>query len=282
MELFVDSARLEEIEDALKRGFATGITTNPALLSRLPKCDFEGHIKKIIALIDKYKKRGMHLSVEVFSKNPDEILSQAKRFVQEFEYPISVKVQIGWNELEVIHSLAQEKISVNCTACMTITQAVMAANAGAEYVSLFFNRIRDADPKNLKAKLATYKTMAKKAGEKKELSFQAQLEKEIVTISTHIQKSPELLEQGIVDENDFDPVYVIQNVRKLLDAKQMKTKIISGSIRSVLDVKESMLAGAHIVTVPPAHFMNMSSHYKTDESIEEFLNYFAEWQKKNA
>ena len=281
MELFIDSARLDEIEDALKRGFVSGITTNPALLSRLPKCDFEGHIKKIIELIDKHQKRGIHLSVEVFSKKPDEILTQAKHFVKEFQYPISVKVQIGWNELEVIHSLAKEKISVNCTACMTITQAVMAANAGAEYVSLFFNRIRDADPKILKAKLANYKTMAKKSGENKEPGFQAHLEKEITTINTHLKKSPELIEQGIVEDNDFDPVYVIQNVRKLLDAKKMNTKIISGSIRSVLDVKESMLAGAHIVTVPPAHFMNMASHYKTDESIEEFLKHFAEWQGKN-
>ncbi len=281
MELFIDSARLDEIEDALKRGFVSGITTNPALLSRLPKCDFEGHIKKIIELIDKHQKRGIHLSVEVFSKKPDEILTQAKHFVKEFQYPISVKVQIGWNELEVIHSLAKEKISGNCTACMTITQAVMAANAGAEYVSLFFNRIRDADPKILKAKLANYKTMAKKSGENKEPGFQAHLEKEITTINTHLKKSPELIEQGIVEDNDFDPVYVIQNVRKLLDAKKMNTKIISGSIRSVLDVKESMLAGAHIVTVPPAHFMNMASHYKTDESIEEFLKYFAEWQGKN-
>lgn len=281
MEIYVDSARLDEIEDALKRGFIRGITTNPALLSRLPKCDFEEHIKKIIELIAKQKKTGIHLSVEVFSKDPKEILKQAKHFVKVFKYPISIKVQIGWNELEIIHSLAREKISVNCTACMTVSQAIMAANAGAKYVSIFFNRIRDADPKNLEVKLATYRTMAKKANEKKEFGFKEQLEKEIVTLNLHLQNSPDLIKRNVVEENDFNPVYVIQSIRKLLDAGKMDTKIISGSIRSVLDVKESMLAGAHIVTVPPAHFVDMASHYKTDESIEEFLTYFTEWQRKN-
>src|SRR3990167_1036867 len=101
MKIFIDSANLAEIEEGLKRGFASGITTNPSLLAKEPKGSFEGHIGKIIDLIKKYQP-GIHLSVEVFSRDKDEILKQAKSFMDKFGYPqLSIKVQIGWDELEV-------------------------------------------------------------------------------------------------------------------------------------------------------------------------------------
>ena len=66
-----------------------------------------------------------------FSRDAEEIIQQAKRFVQHFAYPsMSIKIQVGWNELETIKQLSRLGISVNCTACMTATQAIMAANAG--------------------------------------------------------------------------------------------------------------------------------------------------------
>ena len=135
----------------LKRGFAYGITTNPSLLAKEPKTSFESQVGKIIELINAYQP-GIHLSVEVFSKNQDEILKQAQKFVQEFNYPqISVKVHVGWDELETIKKLAQMGISVNCTACMSVSQAIMARCAGAKYVSLFWGRIRDGgnDPEKI-------------------------------------------------------------------------------------------------------------------------------------
>src|SRR3990167_4248279 len=178
MKLFIDTANLVDIEAALKRGFIHGVTTNPSLLAKEPKGKFDDHIKKIIELL-RANKDGAHLSVEVFSNNPEEILRQAREFIRIFGYPsLSIKVQIGWNELEVIHKLAKEGIAVNCTACMTVSQAVMAAQAGARYVSLFWGRIRDAG---------------------KDVKF--------------AKERSDALEARTLEEDDFDPIKVIQKTR---------------------------------------------------------------------
>src|SRR3989344_2335416 len=77
MKLFADTANLTDIESALKKGFIQGITTNPSLLAKEPKGSFESHIGQIVELI-KTHKNGIHLSVEVFSRNLDEIIRQAQ------------------------------------------------------------------------------------------------------------------------------------------------------------------------------------------------------------
>lgn len=242
MKIFIDSANLADIEKCLIRGFAHGITTNPSLLAKEPKTSFDLHIKKIIELIGKYQP-GIHLSVEVFSKNQDEILKQAQKFVQEFNYPqISVKVHVGWDELETIKKLAQMGISVNCTACMSVSQAIMAARAGAKYVSLFYGRIRDGGHDPEKAELRD-----------------------------------NLKERNVLEDADFDPYHVIRTIRNIFDESGLTTEIIAGSIRGVLDIKHACLAGAHIITIPPKFFPEMMSHFKTDQVVEQFIKDFSEW-----
>src|SRR5215831_10164231 len=144
MKLFVDTANLEELEACLKRGFPSGVTTNPAILSKEKQCDFRDHINEMIALLLRYDCK-IPLSVEVFTTDPDEMLQQSEEFVGHFgHYPyLNVKVPIGWNELAVVAELRRRGIEVNCTCCMSFNQAVMAARAGANYVSLFWGRIRD-------------------------------------------------------------------------------------------------------------------------------------------
>jgi len=143
MKLFVDSANLAEIESALQRGFPSGITTNPSILSKEKRTDFNEHIQRIIDLLKQYDY-DIPLSIEVFTTEPEEMILQADEFIHPFDYPnLVIKVPIGWNELQVIHSLRQRDIKVNCTCCMSFNQAVIAAGAGANYVSLFYNRIRD-------------------------------------------------------------------------------------------------------------------------------------------
>ena len=144
MKIFIDSANLAEIEEALQRGFPAGITTNPSILSKEEKGDFREHIKKIIGLIEKYGY-DIPLSVEVFSTKPEEMVAQAEDFVRHFGAyrNLNVKVPIGWDELAVIRELRRRGVKVNCTCCMSYNQAIMAARAGANYVSLFYGRIRD-------------------------------------------------------------------------------------------------------------------------------------------
>jgi transaldolase len=144
MKLFVDTANLEELEQCLKRGFPSGVTTNPSILSKEQRRDFRDHINDMIALLQKYHCE-IPLSVEVFTANPDEMLAQAEEFLGYFgHYPhLNIKVPVGWEELAVIAELRRRGIRVNCTCCMSYNQAVMAARAGANYVSLFWGRIRD-------------------------------------------------------------------------------------------------------------------------------------------
>lgn len=241
MKIFIDTANLQDIEAALQRGFIRGITTNPSLLSKEPKTQFEKHIGQIIDLINTLQP-GVSLSVEVFSRDPKEIIRQAKYFVKTFAYPeLAIKVQIGWDELAVIKELAAEGIQVNCTCVMTVNQAVMAAAAGSRFVSLFWCRIRDG------------------IGEK------------------HKAEREEFMKIGNLEQSDFDPSYVVQEARKIFDRAYSGVEIIAGSLRGAVDVKAAGLSGAHIVTVPPKFFLPMVRHFKTDEVVQQFLNDFSSW-----
>ncbi len=243
MKLFIDSANLKDIEDALARGFS-GITTNPSLLAKEPKGKFERHIGKIVDLIEKYNPNA-HLSVEVFSRDEKEILRQAKAFSKKFRLPaLSIKIQIGWDELKIIHALRQEKISVNCTCNMSLSQALLAATAGAEFISFFWGRIRDGGE-----------------GEKSS------------------SERNDLIQRKVLVGKDFNPHSVISEARSLFDRSYPNAKIIAGSIRSVSDIVDAGLAGAHIVTVPPKFFKDMVSHFKTDEVVKQFLEDFEQWLK---
>jgi transaldolase len=144
MKIFIDSANLQEIEESLKRGFPDGITTNPSILSKEQRRDFKEHIRDIISLLRRYDAN-LPLSVELFTTNVDDMLRQADSFVSDFgDYEqLAIKVPIGWDELRVIHHLRKQGVKVNCTCCMSYNQAIIAARAGANYVSLFWGRIRD-------------------------------------------------------------------------------------------------------------------------------------------
>jgi transaldolase len=144
MKYFADTANLDEIEQCLKRGFISGVTTNPSILSKEQKRDFRVHIKEIIGLLKNYD-HDIPLSVEVFTDKPEQMVAQAEEFLSHFGHykSLNVKVPIGWGELAVIHELRKRGIKVNCTCCMSYNQAIIAARAGANFVSLFWGRIRD-------------------------------------------------------------------------------------------------------------------------------------------
>ncbi len=144
MKLFVDSASLTEIEASLTRGFASGVTTNPSILAKEEKRDYREIVRDIINLITKFGAP-LPLSVEVFTMDPDEMIRQAEELVQHFgDYKgLTIKVPVGWDELRLIARLTDLHIPVNATCCMSFNQAVMALDAGARYVSLFYGRIRD-------------------------------------------------------------------------------------------------------------------------------------------
>jgi transaldolase len=144
VKLFVDTADVKELETCLERGFPSGVTTNPMLIARANCTDFSEHIRSMIDALIKHDAK-IPLSVEVNTTDPAKMADQAEEFVREFgDYPyLNIKIPIGWNELKVIAQLARRQVPVNCTCCMSYNQAVMAARAGARFVSLFWGRIRD-------------------------------------------------------------------------------------------------------------------------------------------
>jgi transaldolase len=144
VKIFVDSANLIEIEETLKRGFPAGITTNPSILSKEQRRDFKVHIRELISLLRRYDS-SIPLSVEVFTTEPRAMLAQVEQFLSDFgDYEqLYIKVPIGWDELRVIHQVKRLGGKVNCTCCMSYNQAIIAAQAGADFVSLFWGRIRD-------------------------------------------------------------------------------------------------------------------------------------------
>ncbi len=144
MKIFVDTANLADIEAALERGFVRGITTNPSILSKEERRDFRTHIRDIIGLLRRHGA-ALPLSVELFTADPRAMIGQAEEFLDAFgDYErLYIKVPIGWDELRVIAALKKRGARVNCTCCMAYNQAVMAAAAGADFVSLFWGRIRD-------------------------------------------------------------------------------------------------------------------------------------------
>jgi transaldolase len=143
MKIFLDSANLQELESCLKRGCISGVTTNPTILSKEPKTDFMKHIQKMADLCKSYNQV-IPLSVEVFTTDPEEMVKQAHLLVDSIDYEnLNIKVPIGWDELEVIHRLTRDGIAVNCTCIFNEGQSILAAQAGAEFISIFMGRLKD-------------------------------------------------------------------------------------------------------------------------------------------
>lgn len=138
VQIFLDSANLQEIEEALSWGVISGLTTNPSLMSRESEL-FELLVKKICSLMEGYP-----VSVEVLSTAADEMVREARHLVS-LASNITVKIPMGIEGLKAVCRLNQvkEKILCNVTLVFSLNQALLAARAGAAYVSPFIGRLDD-------------------------------------------------------------------------------------------------------------------------------------------
>ncbi len=142
VKVFLDSARLGEIEAAIDRRCVAGVTTNPTFLLEEAGPRPLAHLRRVVSLI---RPQRLPLNVQVMSTTPAEMIEQAEAIREELDYAgLVVKVPCGWNELAVIADLDSRRFAVNGTACMSATQALMAAAAGARYVTLFYGKMSDA------------------------------------------------------------------------------------------------------------------------------------------
>lgn len=141
MQIFVDSANLVEIRKWLAEGVVDGVTTNPSIMLKDGISDIEEGARKLSQLLG-----NLPLSVEVTTNQTEEMVRQAHVFAK-WAPNIVVKIPVvnenGESCLSVVHTLTRAGIAVNSTAILSFNQAILAAKAGATYVSIFAGRIAD-------------------------------------------------------------------------------------------------------------------------------------------
>ena len=135
MKFFIDTANIDQIKDASNMGMVDGVTTNPSLIAKE-----EGEFKQIIANICKIVDGPV--SAEVISLEVDGMVSEARELAQIADN-ITVKIPMTIEGLKAVKTLSSEGIKTNVTLVFSALQALMAAKAGATYVSPFVGRIDD-------------------------------------------------------------------------------------------------------------------------------------------
>jgi transaldolase len=213
MEIFIDSANVSEIEKWTGMGIADGVTTNPSIMHKDGVHDVEKGAKKIASLVNPRP-----VSVEVTTNDLEEMLVQAKKFAT-WAPNIVIKIpqinQDGVPCYGVISELQKAGVKVNATVALSLGQVILAAKAGASYISIFIGRVADEGG-----------------------------------------NAPELTARAV----------------HWLEQWKYKSKIIVGSIRSVIDIQEAAVAGAHVITIPPEFLAKMADHKYTRETVRQFVS----------
>ncbi|MFH1312943.1 MAG: fructose-6-phosphate aldolase [Candidatus Eisenbacteria bacterium] len=137
MKFFIDTANVEEIQEAASLGILDGVTTNPTLLAREKgKGDFKEILKKICEIVQG------PVSAEVVGQDADAMLVEAKKLAK-IDKHIVIKVPLTMEGLKAIGRLKAEGIATNATLVFSPTQAILAAKAGASFLSPFVGRLDD-------------------------------------------------------------------------------------------------------------------------------------------
>jgi transaldolase len=136
MKLFLDSANLEEIREVAGWGVLDGVTTNPSLCSK-ESVTFEDNIRAICAVCPG------PVSAECISLRADEIVPEARGLAR-IAPNVAVKIPVGLEGLKATKALHAEGVAVNMTLVFSASQALLAAKAGARFVSPFIGRLDDA------------------------------------------------------------------------------------------------------------------------------------------
>ncbi len=138
MKFFLDTADLAEIEEAASWGALAGVTTNPSLYARIGGKleDFHAHIKRICDIVDG------PVSAESVAMTRDEIVRDGLELA-EIAPNVVVKIPTMVEGLAATRALADQGVAVNMTLCFSVPQAILAARAGARYVSPFIGRFDD-------------------------------------------------------------------------------------------------------------------------------------------
>jgi len=136
MRLFLDTANLEHIRHGARLGVISGVTTNPSLISKEGKVNYKKLVQEICSIVPG------PVSTEVISQDTAGMLAEARE-IAKWARNVVVKIPAGLEGTEATAALAAEGIKVNYTLCFSVNQAILAARAGAAYVSPFVGRLDD-------------------------------------------------------------------------------------------------------------------------------------------
>ena len=211
MKFFVDTADTQEIADLAETGLLDGVTTNPSLIHKSGR-DFMEVTREICALVNG------PVSAEVVALDHEGMMREAE-VLRKIADNVCIKVPLTIDGLKTCRKLTDDGTMVNVTLCFSANQALLAAKAGATFISPFIGR--------------------------------------------H-------------DDNGFDGMDLIEDIRLIYDNYAFETEILAASIRHPIHVLQAAKIGADVMTAPPAVIRALFKHVLTDKGIEGFL---ADWAK---
>ncbi|HEV7747734.1 MAG TPA: fructose-6-phosphate aldolase [Pyrinomonadaceae bacterium] len=136
MKFFLDTANLDEIRNAAAFGIADGVTTNPSLIAKEGNVDFKEHIEAICQIVSG------PVSAECTSEDAEGMISQGRDYAT-IAPNVVIKCPLTREGLKATNKLSNEGIKVNVTLCFSAAQAILAAKAGASFISPFLGRLDD-------------------------------------------------------------------------------------------------------------------------------------------
>jgi len=296
MKIFIDTAKLYEIKEALKWGIVDGVTTNPSLIKVAveekkktgKKINMEEYIKEICCLVGKNGS----VSLEVLSLKSEKIVEEAQILFKKFnpiannvaiKIPIDTFVngnKIGHYEgLKAISMLSGMNIPINVTLIMTPEQALLAAKAGARYVSPFMARVDNRVREQLDINYMP------------EDYYDSELEKEIASFKfkkylekNHNKSIANLYEdkniKDIVSSNSDKGVYggldLVEQIVKIFDNYNFRTEVLAASVRNKTQFREVAKVGADVITIPFFLFEEILQHPRTEIGLKTFCENIVE------
>ena len=266
MKIFVDTANIDEIKEAVSWGIIEGVTTNPTLIKKAVaavresgnEVDMESHIKNILATVG----RMCPVSLEVAGLNEEDMFNQAAILYEKFnqvagnvviKIPVCTINTMGegnpFDGLLVIKRLSEEKIPVNATLVFTPEQALLAAKSGADYVSPFVGRLDD------RIRLLAGRDFSKKEYFPKE---------GIPDLS-----SPDTI---LKDHGLVSGVELVSRIVNIFENYEIECEIIAASIRNPIQVRELAEVAADIATIPFEVLHSMILNSGSAEGIDGFTS----------
>lgn len=287
MKVFIDTAKLREINEALSWGIVDGVTTNPTLLreaieeekKKNREVDLESYIGEICRTVGE----GKHVSLEVLSQKASGMVKEAQILYEKFN-PIAGNVAIkipvntsispeisDYEGLRTIKELSKGGIPVNATLVMTPEQGLLAAKAGPAYVSPFAGRVDDFIRKNLgisfeKNDYFDFNSVRKIAVEKLSERLRNSSTNEISSLYFNVRKISGILENDGIGSG----TELVEKIVEIFRKYGIKTKVIAASMRNPRQVREVAEVGADIATIPFDVLQAMLKHPKTEEGVKKF------------